>query len=261
MALAVSALGAGTPAKTSIVIERGSLSVSGSAESGATVIRTTAAAGLREPAAVLVLLGPDVRAAELLAFLAADKARDADSIVQFGEIVLDAALKPGSSSEVQSSLAPGTYVALNAEGEHSRGWSHAVFTVSAAPEPATLPAAAALERTIDFAFKGPRTLSDGELVRFENEGFLAHIDEALPTRGRRSAQRLAHDLLIGHEAAAERLVSAAPVILAGPLSAGALQQSRIAAPPGWYVQSCMLEIQDGRSQAQLGMERVIRVLS
>ncbi len=258
---ASSAAAGGTPQEVSITIARGSVSVAGTAESGAARIRTSAAEGLSEPAPVLVLLDPGVKPGELVALLAADGARDANSVSRFGTIVFDAPLRPGTESEAQISLAAGSYVALNAEGEHSSSWSHTSFTVSASGAPDRLPAPAAVEKTLDFAFKGPRTLHDGELVRFVNEGVLAHMQELLPARGRRSAEALVRSLLIGHERAAERLVSAAPVILAGPLSGGAFQQARVMAPPGWYVQVCPLHTQDGRSEAQLGMERVIRVLS
>ncbi len=259
--LAVPVSAAGTLTQVSITIAPRSIAITGAGESGAAEIRTSAARGLSEPTPVLVLLDPGVAAGELLSFLAADGARDANSIGRFGTIVLDAPLWPGTSSEVQARLLPGAYVALDAEGEHSRSWSYTSFTITPAASPAVLPAPAAVEKTIDFAFNGPRTLRDGELVRFENEGFMAQMDMILPTRGREAAERLAHNLLIGHEAAAEKLVSATPLILAGPLFRSAAQQARIAAPPGWYVQVCPLHTQDGRSEAQLGMERVLRVLS
>jgi hypothetical protein len=210
---------------------------------------------------VLLLLGANVTPAEVLAFLGANGASDANDLAPFGRIVLDAPVRPGSGDEVQSPLAAGTYLALDAEGEKSSRWPHAEFTVAGSSSPVVLSIPEAVEKTVDFAFKGPTTLIRGELVRFKNEGFLAQMDVALPARSRRAARRLAGALLAGHEAAVERLVSGAPVTFAGPLSTGSLQQETLTAPPGWYVQVSPLPTQDGRSEAQLGMERVIRIVS
>ncbi len=160
---------------------------------------------------------------------------------------------------MQTVLAPGTYVAVDAEGEKSSKWSRTSFTVTTSAAPAELTAPGAVEKTIDFGFKGPKTLHDGELVRFENEGFLVHMDIAFPVKSRKAAEKLAHDLLIGKGKAAEKLIAGPPAPFAGPLSTGGFQQEGITAAPGWYVQVCFMETQDGRDHTLLGMERVIRI--
>ncbi len=252
---------AGAPPELTVSIRAGSITVAGAQTSGAVEIATSAARGLKEPSTVLVRLGPGVDAAEFESYLASNETDEPDTISRFGAVVFDAEGRAGATSEAQTVLAPGNYVALNAEGERSSTWSHASFTVTSSTAPALLPAPEAVEKTFDFAFKGPRTLHDGEVVRFENEGFLIHMDEALPVRSSTAAAKLARDLLTGHERAAERLISARPVGFAGPLSSGAFQQQTISAPPGWYVQVCFLATQDGREQTRLGMERVIRIAS
>ena len=39
----------------------------------------------------------------------------------------------------------------------------------------------------------------------------------------------------------------------------AFQQETISAKPGWYVQACFMETQDGRSHTLLGMERIFKI--
>jgi hypothetical protein len=51
----------------------------------------------------------------------------------------------------------------------------APFTVAQSSAPATLPTPAATVSAIDFGFRGVGTLRDGELVRFQNEGYLIHM--------------------------------------------------------------------------------------
>jgi hypothetical protein len=260
MALSGAAAEAAEVPTLPISIAPGSITVSGAPVSGAVEVVTSSAAGMREPAPVLVLLNAGVTAEEFVAFLAKNKTGDPNTITRYGALVFDGAGHPGSSTEAQTSLAAGTYVAVNAEGEKSSKWSHTSFTVAESPAPLALPTPGTVEKTIDFAFKGPATLHQGELVRFENEGFLVHMDLALPTRGRKTALRLARDLRTGHEKAAEKLAAGPPISFAGPLSTGALQQETITAPPGFYVQVCFMDTQDGRSHTLLGMERVIRIV-
>ncbi len=133
------------------------------------------------------------------------------------------------------------------------------FKVTSAKAPAALPAPEATIRSIEFAFRGPSTLHDGELVRFENEGFVVHMDFAAPVKNMKAAKQAVKYLLAGKEKAVEKLISGPPVSFAGPLSHGAYQQETITAKPGIYVQVCFMETQDGRDHTRLGMERIIRI--
>jgi hypothetical protein len=243
-----------------ISIAAGSIAVSGAPESGAVDIVATAASSLKEPSAVLVRLRPGVTVGELVAYLAQNLTGAPDTIAPYGSIVFNREVAPGSSTESETSLVPGTYVALDAEGEKSSRWAYTSFEVPAAADPARLPAPGAVERTKGVAFEGPRTLRRGELVRFENAGLLAHMDIAFRVRSRAAAQSLALDLRTGRVRAAEKLVAGVPANFAGALSPGGSQQERITAAPGWYVQACFLETA-GRPNTRLGMERVIRIVS
>ena len=131
--------------------------------------------------------------------------------------------------------------------------------MTAAASPVALPAPEATIRSIEFGFRGPSTLHDGELVRFENEGFLVHMDVAAPVKNMKAAKQLVKDLLAGKEKAVGKLISGPPAGFAGPLSHEAFQQETITAKPGIYVEVCFMDTQDGRSHSQLGMERIIHI--
>lgn len=264
LCMSVSCLVGANPAQASslptvfVGITPSSINVGGALQSGAVNV-VTSATGTKEGSTALLLLNPGVSVAEVYAFLSANKAgKDPNTASKFGRIVFNAEGPPGKS-EAQTTLAAGQYIALNGENEQSAKWPRASFTVAAAPTPGVLPAPQATVRTIDFAFRGPSTLHDGELVRFENEGYLAHMDVAFPAKSRKAAQKIVNGLLTGQEQGLEKLVAGAPVNFAGPLSTGAYQQQTITAKPGWYVQACFMETQDGRNHTRLGMERVIKI--
>ena len=48
--------------------------------------------------------------------------------------------------------------------------------------------------------------------------------------------------------------------LLGPASPGAMQQQVLNAPPGYYVEACFMDTQDGREHTQLGMVRVVQIV-
>jgi hypothetical protein len=264
--LAVLGLAASASAQTStlpslkLTLAHGSITVAGAEQSGAVEVTTTAASSAKEASAALILLKPGVSAVEVEAFLATNKAvRDPNTVAKFGSIVFDVEAAAGTIS-AQTVLQPGTYVAINSEGDKSSAWPRTSFTVATNPSPAALPQAQAVVRTIDYGFKGPSTLSDGELVRFENEGYVVHMNLAFPVKSKQAAAKLAAALHKGGSKQAEKLVAGPPVGFAGPLSSGGYQQEVISAKPGWYVLACFMPTQDGREHTLLGMERVIKVV-
>ena len=48
--------------------------------------------------------------------------------------------------------------------------------------------------------------------------------------------------------------------LLGPASPGAMQQQVLTAPPGYYVEACFMNTQDGREHTQLGMVRLVQIV-
>jgi hypothetical protein len=236
------------------------ITISGALQSGAVNIASTATGG-KEPDVVFVRLNPGVSVNEVFAFLATNKAsKDPNTIAKFGSIVFDVEAGRGKPAEAQTILAAGQYIALNAEGEQSAKWARASFAIAAAPAPAVLPAAQATEKTIEYGFRGPSVLHVGEVVRFENEGYLVHMDLGLAVKSKKAALKVAKGLLSGNEKGLEKLASGPPASFAGPLSSEAFQQEVITAKPGWYVQVCFMPTQDGRPHTLLGMERIIKIV-
>jgi hypothetical protein len=253
-----SAAAASTLPTLSLTLTASSITVGGTTQSGAVNVVTTAT-GVKEAGAILFLLKPGATFEEVEA--AIQKAHGEINVTsKYGSLVFDAEVTPGQASEAQTYLQPGQYVAVvpGEEGKGSR--AHANFTVTAAASPVALPAPEATIRSIEFGFQGPSTLHDGELVRFENEGFLVHMDVAAPVKNMKAAKQAVKDLLAGKEKAFGKLIAGPPAGFAGPVSHEAFQQETITAKPGIYVEVCFMGTQDGRSHSQLGMERIIKIV-
>ena len=257
---APAASGAATLPTLNVSVSKTAISASGSTVSGAVNVVTTAAKGLKEPAVILFQLKPGVTPAEFEAFAKTKKFSDPNNADKLGSIVFDAEGVPGGTSEAQTVLAPGTYVLLNAEGENPTNPPHSILTITAAPAPAALPAAQAVEKTIEFGFRGPTTLKVGEVVRFENEGFLVHMNVAFPVKGKRAAFKAVRLMKEGREKQVFKLVSGQPFSFYGPIGSGAFQQETITQKPGWYIQACFMATQDGRVHTSLGMERAFHIV-
>jgi hypothetical protein len=262
--VAVLALGAASAAQAAalptltLTITKSGITVGGTTESGAVNI-VSSSSGLKEPTAILFALKPGMTVAEVEAVLKSGASKEPNSLSKYGSIVFDAEALPGKGSEFQTYLQPGQYVAVGGEGEGSSK-VHTIFTVTAAKSPATLPTPGATIRTIEFAFRGPDVLHDGEVVRFENEGYLVHMDLAVPVKSKKVGEEVVKDLLKGKEKGVEKLISGPPIGFTGPVSHEAFQQTTITAKPGWYVQLCFMDTQDGRSHTLLGMERVFQIV-
>jgi hypothetical protein len=257
-ALVAGAAQAATLPTLTLSLSSSAITVAGTPQSGAVNVVSTDA-GVKEGATILFALKPGYTVAEVEAALKAGAGMEPNLASKYGSIVFDAEVNPGQTNEAQTILEPGQYVALGGTGEHGPKLK-APFTVTAAASPAVLPTPQATIRSIEFGFKGPTTLHDGELVRFENEGFLVHMDVAFPAKSAKAAKEIVKGLLTGKEKGLEKLVDGAPFTLAGPLSHEAFQQQTITAKPGWYVQACFMDTQDGRSHTRLGMERIFRIV-
>ncbi len=249
---------AATLPTVSIAITPTSATVGGTLESGGVNV-VSSDTGVKEAAVIVFLLKPGVSVAEAEAFVKEKKVKgDPNNTSKLGSIVFDTEVSAGHNSEAQTNLQAGQYLLLVGAGE-GEAKLRTTFIVSAAKSPATLPTPQAKIRSIEFGFRGPSTLHDGELVGFENEGFLVHMDIAAPVKNMQTAKRAIKDLLTGNEKAIEKLIVGPPVTFAGPVSNGAYQQETISAKPGVYVEVCFMQTQDGRDHALLGMERIIKI--
>jgi len=262
LSLAVGLLAAGSAQASTLptltlALTKTSITVSGATQSGAVNVVATAASGVKEGSAILFLLKPGTTVAEVETGIKAS-GKDPNNTEKYGTIVFDEEATAGKTNEAQTYLQPGSYVALGGEGEGAPKVKQA-FTVTAAASPVALPTPQATVRSIEFGFRGPSTWHDGELVRFENEGYLVHMDLVAPVKSHKAAKQVVKDLLAGKEKGIEKLITGEP-FGAGPLSHEAFQQITITAKPGWYVQVCFMETQDGRPHTRLGMERIIRIV-
>ncbi|MGH2894898.1 MAG: hypothetical protein ACRDPM_16770, partial [Solirubrobacteraceae bacterium] len=123
-----------------------------------------------------------------------------------------------------------------------------------------LPAAQATESAIDFAFRGPTVLHDGQMVRATNDGWTVHMAEAFGVRNAVAGRKAVGLLLAGKDRQAQRLATKAVFSLFEPVTHGAVQQAVLHAKPGYYVEVCHMAIQDGGEHTRLGMARLIRVV-
>lgn len=214
--------------------------------------------GVKEASIVLFKLKPGASSAEVLAAVKNPKL-DPNSVSKWGGISFDQEAPSGKGLETQTTLEPGQYLVLVA-GEKGPNGVSTTFTVAASPVNPPLPAATAKIRTIDFGFKGPSTIKAGSLVGFEDEGFLVHMDFAFPVKSKKAAAKVVGLLRQGRERGLRKYIAGPPVSFSGPVSPGAYQQEIITARPGWYVQVCFMEAQDGRPHTLLGMERAIHIV-
>lgn len=253
--MTASSVAAGTLPTLTLALTKNTVTVGGSEVSGAVNIVTTVS-GEASDSPALILLKPGVTVAEfgqVVSHLGNDTPLDA--IDPYATIVFDGSATKGAPSSAEAVLPAGNYVAVN------NGNGFAPFTVTQSSAPVTLPAPGATVSAIDFGFRGADTLHDGELVRFQNEGYLIHMILYGRMKSAADATKAEALLLKGKLKDAGKLYLKGPKgLFAGPLSSGSMQQEVITQPPGVYVILCEMNAQDGRDHYQLGMFRTIRIV-
>jgi hypothetical protein len=234
------------------VTGKSGIKVSGSEVSGAVNVTSTFS-GKGQGGYGLIGLNQGVSFPEALLAVQSHQG-DPNALTPFGSLLVAA----DAPATVQTVLTPGNYVALNLTGNGPSA-NVAQFTVTQSSSPAALPAAAATETSIEFGFKGPNVLHDGTIVRAENDGFLVHMDVLIGARNKAEAEQLMALLKAGKDNKAHKFATGF-VDLIDPASPGAMQQQILNAKPGYYVQACFMDTQDGREHTQLGMERLVRIV-
>lgn len=246
---------AGLP-RITVAMNGKSIHVGGTLRSGGvSIVSTVTGEPMGSPA--FIRLNPGVSPGQFFAALQRS-AGDPNGVNAVGALVVDAQANKGTSA-VEADLAPGLYVALDTSGQNPAKWPFTVFTISPAASPAALPKPSATISAIEFGFRGPGTLHDGQLVRFENNGWLVHMVVGARGSSLAVANQIAALLRAGKDNQAERLADG-DFSFAGPLSHGASQQLVLNVQPGYWVIACFMNTQDGREHTQLGMERVIHVV-
>ncbi len=230
------------------------IAVSGALQSGGVQIVSKVS---HEPQGnpVLVHLDPGVTVARFLAALP-KIANDQNNVDGIGSIVFSPQANRGTSS-AQAHLAAGQYVALDVASNGQPPLT--TFVITKAAHPAALPRPQATIASIEFGFRGPGRLHDGELVRFANHGFLTHMIVAARGRNAAGARQIARLLRAGKDGKAQRLATGF-FAFDNVLSHGAFQQLVIHNRPGFWVLACFMDTQDHREHTTLGMVRVIRIV-
>jgi|ERR1022692_3840854 hypothetical protein len=181
--------------KITVTMNGKKITVSGALQSGGVQIVSRVS---HEPqgSPVLVRLDPGVTVAQFLAALPKIGA-DQNNIDGIGSIVFSPQADKGTSS-AQADLAAGQYVALDV-APNAKIPPLIPFTITTAASPARLPRPQATIASIEFGFRGPGRLHDGELVRFANHGFLAHMIVAARGRNAAGAREIARLLKAGKD--------------------------------------------------------------
>jgi len=233
-----------------------SIAVSGATVSGAVDVAATVS-GEATDSPALFRLNTGVTAAEVGAAVSAfGPNTPLDALDPYGQIVYDGTATRGQTTHAQVYLQPGNYAAFE------NGNGVATFTVTASAHPRSLPAPAATITAIDFAFHGAATIHDGQLVRFQNDGWLIHMFAFAGVKSladARKAEALLRAGEVGH-GQAKKYGTGVKGQFAGPLSHGAVQQEVVNEPPGYYVIYCGMNAEDGREHFQLGMFRTLRIV-
>ncbi len=227
------------------------IKVTGATSGGVEVVSKVTREPQGDP--TFVRLDPGVTVAQL--FQAA--AGDPNNIALIASIVFSPQANKGTTS-AQANLAPGRYVALDL-ASNAKIPPHTQFTITGAASPAKLPKPQATVASIEFGFRGPGRLHDGELVRFANHGFLVHMIVAARGRNAADARKIAALLKAGKDSQAQRLATDFYSFV-NILTHGAYQQQVIHNRPGYWVLACFMDTQDHREHTQLGMERVIQIV-
>jgi hypothetical protein len=259
VATTASSVAAGTLPTLTLTLTKNTITVGGSEVSGAVNIVSTVK-GEKSDAPGLVLLKPGVTLAQFGKVVSSlGPETPLDAIDPYGSIVFDGTATAAGPTTAQTWLRPGTYIAL----ENGNGF--APFTVAASATPAVLPTPSAELDAIDFAFRGPSTLHDGELVRFKNDGYLVHMFMFAQAKSLADAKLAEQALEAGKckgngGGQCKRYATGVTGQFAGPLSHAELQQEIITEPPGIYVIFCGMNAEDGRDHYQLGMYRTITIV-
>jgi len=235
------------------------VSVSGSEVSGAVNVVSTFSGNAptgpnsNGPTWGLVRLNPGVSVLQAVGAVQSAHG-DINALTPYGSLFAD----NSAGVPTQTVLTPGNYVALNITGNGNPGL--APFTVTQSSSPAALPTAAATETAIEFTFRGPTILHDGTIVRAQNGGYLVHMVIGIGVKNAATGRAVMALLRAGKDGKAMKLASRNFLGLAGPISPGGMQQAVLRAKPGYYVEACFMDTQDGREHTQLGMMRLIRVV-
>lgn len=231
------------------------VSVSGSQVSGAVKIQVTFSGSLPHhgngPSFALAQLNHGSTIRQAIGAVAAAHG-DPNAVAPYARLLVS-----GGPGSVQATLSPGKWVALNLSANGQPGI--APFTVTRSASPAALPAAGATETALEFRFRGPTTLHRGTILREVNSGYLVHMIQFIGAKTKAGAEQAIALLRQGKDNQAGKLVTHS-LFGSGPVAHGGMQQEVLTAQPGYYIEACFMDTQDGREHTQLGMLRLVKVV-
>jgi hypothetical protein len=118
------------------------------------------------------------------------------------------------------------------------------------------------QKSVEFRFRGQGTLHNGQMIRTSNAGFLVHMMVGIQVKSRAAGHEVVRLLRTGQDNKIGRKLAAGGFLsFFGPVSHGAVQQFVLNVKPGWYVEACFMDTQDGREHTRLGMERLIHIVN
>jgi hypothetical protein len=228
--------------------------IGGARKSGAErVVFTVTGEPMGDPTLVRIDPGSSVRA-----FLDNLQAigNDQNNVDGIGAIVLSTQANKGTSFAYVT-LTPGTYIALDISSNGIPPMS--VFTVGRAAHPAALPKPGGTIISREFGFLGASTIRDGEVVRWQNNGFLVHMIVGAEASSLANAEKLAADLKAGDDNAAMAL-AINQYSWDNVLTHDQGFETVVRQPAGFWVIACFMDTQDGREHTTFGMEKVIQIV-
>ena len=258
LAMSAPSVAAGSLPVLTLALNGKQVTVGGQMVSGAVTVQTTVT-GEAQGNPALIYLDPGVTLADVAAIKAKIQAHHGDFnyLDGYGRLVYSDTVNKGQTGSAQVPLVAGTYLALDLNSKHN---GPTPFQVSAASAPAALPAPAATVASIEFGFTGPKTWHDGQLIRFENDGFLVHMIVGAELKNPAQGAKVLALLKAGKDNAVGKYLGNAQPTFNGGLSSGAMQQKVINEPPGTYVVLCFMDTQDGREHTTLGMEELVKIV-
>ncbi len=239
-----------------VTMDGSSISVTGSLVSGAVDVHSVAT-GQLSGSPIFVRLNDGVTANQLIAFLSTKKAADPNNIAPYGSIVFDAGGGP-PTQEIETILQPGDYVAFDGSANNPAQWPNTTFSISQNVSPMSLPDVTQWQKSVEFRFRGPATLHVGQMIRTSNPGWLVHMMIGFGVKNQAAGREAIRLLRAGQDNKIGKPTGFFSAF--GPVSHGAVQQFVLQAKPGWYVEVCFMDTQDGREHTRLGMERLIHIV-
>ena len=257
--LAAGSAQASTLPTLTLTLTKTSITVGGATQSGAVNVVTTGHAASRKGRAILFLLKPGATVAEVETALKNGAGKDPNKASKYGTIVFDEEASPGKTNEAQTYLQPGSVRCPRRRRRRRAEAQRALHGDRLPHHPARCRrrrprSARSSSASVDRA-RGTTASS----CALKTKASSCTWTSCSPSRATRPPSRSSRICWPGRKRGSK---SSSPGNRSAPGRFRMKPSSRttITAKPGWYVQACFMETQDGRVHTRLGMERIIRIV-